>query len=177
MHRFPVKSAFFREHNPELYAETVEIDGEKILHLKIWSPVYKVLLTQWKSFEFPLETQTNNHLYLAEEHVHYVFQYLDEFIKNGFVLSGNILIPTEYQSQNIKDIFNNRINIFNSSSAIPKIWFGYDCNKKFLYTENNETKTFIPPFEKKEILIQDQLHLDKTRAENLLKFLKKIWNN
>lgn len=175
MKKLNISEEIFLEYNPDLYAQVIEHGSERLLHIKLWKTHCKKLIQGqgWVSLELPLNTISNNNLYLPEISVDYLFGYLQEFIDTAFIESHNINIPPNYQIQNFKDINENKISLQNSSSATPKIWFGYVSCELHHMKDNN---IFPLPEEFQSAMMEDRLHLDKKRAKQVLKFLQNVWN-
>lgn len=164
------------EDQPTLYAENIIIEGEKVLHLKIWTDFYEIK-EDLEYYEFPLDIHSNNHFFLGEEHIHYLLLYLKDFI-NGQEISSHIHIPPGFHPNNFQDLFGNKIQIFNSEAEDSVAYFGYQFNGILEhYSEHTTKKTiFQLPSKHKNFKILDTIRLDIHHAKKTLHFLEKIWN-
>jgi hypothetical protein len=151
------------------------LNGEIVLKLDFNIKQYKVLTNGWKSHYFLPNTIINDSLYLNKDMTNKVIEIL-----NGFQTTGELEPEgAEYTNRGfsfikMKDLKGNLISIQKSSTANEScIWFGCATKDKVFLQENDK---FTPyPFVKGEVLIEDRLHLNRSKTKILINAIKKHW--
>ena len=154
-----------------------KLDNKDVLQIDLNIKEFKILNQVWKDVNFPSNISINDKLYLDEALKDKIISLLDCFIATGYLAD-----PDQTQTERgfslleLKDLMGNTISIQESSSAEQaKIWFGCETKNKAFLWENNALVPY--EFPRGDILMEDRLHLNSSKAKRLKLAIESEWQN
>lgn len=153
------------------------LNGQDVLMLDFNIQDYKVCNSGWHDYKFPPNVAVNDKLFLNEEMKNKLVEMLDVFLETGSLDAPEMTRTNRgFGLVEPLDSMGNVISVQESSSAMQaKIWLGCSTkNQAFVWKD----KTLQPyEFERGDVLLQDRLHLNMSKARRLKTIINEVWDS
>lgn len=153
------------------------LKGQDVLVLDFNIRNYKVCNSGWHDYKFPSSVAINDKLFLNEEMKIKVVEMLDVFLETGYLDSPDMTRTNRgFGVVEPLDAMGNIISIQESSSASQaKIWLGCATKNQVFIWKDKTLQPYV--FERGDVLLQDRLHLNTSKARRLKTVINEVWDS